>query len=579
MNNFNNTGGMHVCSAISIRYDIHTYGAVCWTLIIGVLLLLSVNNTFASPDPLQSVGPGQIQRQIESIPSPQEAPRAAALPESARTEVTLKEQSFVLSGVLIEGATRFATLEFLPFYKSYLGKKTTVDDLRKIAEAITEHYHKAGYFLSHTVLPAQRIEFGIVRIRVVEGYIADLKTDGKTNTHDPLLDKILQPVMVQRPLQRATLDKAFQSLAMLPGITFDPYVHPLAKHTGAYELALNMQQKQFDGSISIDNHGTKSIGPVEGMLTLQAFDLTGHHESYQFRFATTAETRELQFYDLSTEWLLGDNGARLQAGVSYTNAVPGGNLAPLGVHVESNHAQLGASYPLQRAANRSTYLGLMINQDSSHTDILDTRLIESRLTSAVLSLRHVSKHDKNAIHTMGVSVTQGLKLANSKVIDTLSETGPGKPDFTKLNLNYSYQQMLGKHVYVLFQLEGQYANETLPALTRYSVGGAVYGRAYDPSEIVGDSGMAGRLEIAYQQAQTAGPWHVSPYGFYDLGAVWQAHPTATVGHASLASTGLGVRIMNAGFSGYLEVDKPLTRMVATQGDKDLRVFGGLAYQF
>lgn len=552
---------------------------VCATLRMVVVWLLSVNSTFAAPDPLQSVGPGQIQRQIENIPSPQETPRAIALPKSARTEVMLNEQNFVLSGVLIEGATRFTTLEFLPFYQAYLGKKTTVDELRKIAEAITSHYHKAGYLLSHAVLPAQQIEFGIVRIRVEEGYIAEVKTGGKTYPNDPLLNKILQPVMLQRPLQRATLDKALRSLKILPGVSFHPQVRRLAEHAAAYELALNLQQKRFQGSISIDNHGTKPIGPVEGMLTLQAFDLTGHHESYQVRFATAAEIRELQFYDFDTEWLLGDNGARLQAGISYTKAVPGGNFAPLDVHVETRHAQLGVSYPIQRTANRSTYLGLTINQDNSHTDLVDTRLIESRLTSAVLSLRHVSQYAEKAIHTMGVSVTQGLKLANSEVIDTLSETGPGQPAFTKLNLNYSYEQRFGKQVYALFQLEGQYANETLPALARYSIGGAVYGRAYDPSEIVGDSGMAGRLEMAYQQVRIARNWDISPYVFYDLGAVWQAHPVAGAGYASLASTGLGVRIMNGGFSSYMEVDKPLTREVAAQGNNDIRVFGGLAYQF
>lgn len=552
---------------------------ICAVLRVVVGWLLSVNSTFAASDPLQSVGPGQIQRQIENIPSPQETPRALALPKSAKTEVMLNEQNFVLSGVLIEGATRFTTLGFLPFYQAYLGKKTTVDQLRKIAEAITGHYHKAGYFLSRAVLPAQQIEFGIVRLRVEEGYIAEVETGGKTHPNDPLLDKILRPVMLQRPLQRATLDKALQSLKTLPDITFDAHVRRLAEPAGAYELALNLQQKRFQGSINIDNHGTKPIGPVEGMLTLQAFNLTGHHESYQFRFATAADIRELQFYDLNTEWLLGDKGARMQAGISYTKAVPGGNLATLDVHVESRHAQLGVSYPIQLTASRSTYLGLTINQDNSHTDLADTRLIESRLTSTVLSLRHVSKYGENAGYTMGVSVTQGLKLANSEVFDILSETGPGEPAFTKLNLSYSYEQRFGKRLYTLLQLEGQYANETLPALARYSIGGAVYGRAYDPSEIVGDSGMAGRLEMAYRQVRIARNWDISPYVFYDLGVVWQARPIAGAGYASLASTGLGVRIMNGDFSSYMEIDKPLTRAVAAQGNNDIRVFGGLAYQF
>jgi len=559
-------------------HTIKKFVVACRTTTAGAFLLLPIS-AFAAPEPLLNIGPGQIQRQIESIPSQHNAPRAAPLPKSAQTEIKLKTQSFVLSSVLIEGATAFTNLDFLPLYKSYLGKKISVVDLRKIAEAITQRYHQDGYFLSHTVLPAQRIEFGIVRIRVVEGYIADLKINQKALSADPLIDKILRPVLMQRPLQRATLDRAIQNLEIFPGATFRPDLHALDERPGAYELALNLQQKHFAGSLGIDNHGTRYFGPVEGMLTLQAFDLTGHHESYQFRFATTAEPGELQFYDFSTEWLVGAGGSRLKAGITHTNAVPGGDLAQSGVKVESDHAQLGFWYPLQRAVDRSTYAGITVNQDSSHTDIFDTRLTDTRLTTAVLSLRHVYESEENTAHFIEGSLTQGLKLANSKVVDTLSETGPGRPDFTKLNLNYSYRRMLGQQMHMLFQVEGQYANETLPALARYSVGGATFGRAYDPSEIVGDSGMAARLEIAYRLRRSADHWSISPYGFYDIGAVWQANPTATAGYASLASSGLGVRMLNSGFSCYLEVDKPLTRRVAAQGNKDLRVFGGFAYQF
>lgn len=76
-------------------------------------------------------------------------------------------------------------------------------------------------------------------------------------------------------------------------------------------------------------------------------------------------------------------------------------------------------------------------------------------------------------------------------------------------------------------------------------------------------------------------WRVSPYSFYDLGAVRQLHSQSSVETASLASLGLGVRAAGAGFSAYLEIGKPLTRAVVSQGEdgKKERVFAGMAYQF
>ncbi|HKI81147.1 MAG TPA: hypothetical protein VKA04_05830, partial [Pseudodesulfovibrio sp.] len=85
----------------------------------------------------QTVGPGQVKRQIESMPSPLAAPRSVPLPQPAKTQVTMQARSFVLGGVLIEGAKAFKNLDFLPFYKPYLGKKVTVSTLRKVAESIT----------------------------------------------------------------------------------------------------------------------------------------------------------------------------------------------------------------------------------------------------------------------------------------------------------------------------------------------------------------------------------------------------------------------------------------------------------
>ncbi len=515
------------------------------------------------------------------MPSGQAAPKAVPLPNAAKTQVTLEAQSFVLSGVLIEGATAFKNLDFLPFYKSYLGKMITVNDLRKVADAITQRYHKAGYFLSFAFLPAQRIEFGIVRLRVIEGYVASWKITGKAHANDPILQKILNPMTDRHPLRRAVLDDAFQKLSSLPDIVFHPYVRPIKDRLGAYELILETGERHFGASLSVDNHGSEYLGPFQGVVAVRGFNLTGHHETYQFTTASTADTGELQYYDISSDWLLGISGARLQATIAYTAANPGGSLKSLDAHIENNRFRLGALYPLQRSANRSTNLNLAIDVYRSHTDLYNVTRIKERLASVELSLRHAFSLDSAATHSMGVILTKGLNIGDAESVDTQTGTEIGRPDFLKFNLYYTYLRVIAGRVELTTQLDGQYATSTLPGLELYSIGGQKFGAAYDPSEITGDSGAAGRVEITYLQAVTAADWSMSPYGFYDLGKVWQAGTRAAADSASLASCGLGMRASNGGFSSYLEIDKPLTRPVASQGDngKDLRVFGGIAYQY
>lgn len=565
-----------------IRYGLGRPSQPGWAVFIVILANLAHASTALAADALpQGFGSGQIEKQIEGMPSTQAAPQSAQLPEAAKTQVTMKEQSFVLTGVLIEGATVFDSLDFLPLYKSYLGEKTTVDDLRKIADAITRKYHGAGYFLSHTFLPAQRIEFGIVRIRVIEGYISNLRISGEVNGSDSLLKKMLRPVMEQRPLRREVLDAAFQNLSALPGLSLHPYVRALPEQLGAYELELRAEQKRFAVGLSIDNHGSEYIGPVQGVLALQAFDLTGQHETYQLKVATTSETSELHYYDISTEWLLGVKGARLQFGAARTTSNPGSLLKPLDAYIENDRIRLGVLYPLRRTANESTTLGMALVSYRSRTDLFGIKRLEDHLNSVMLSYRHVYRPEEAVTHVMGLSLTQGLNIAGSKVLDTQTGPGVGRPDFGKMAINYAYMLVI-KHRWELSALiDGQYAANALPGSERYSIGGAQFGRAYDPSEITGDHGLAGRLEMAFLQSNATRRWRISPYGFYDLGAVWQVHPQNSGGSASLASCGLGLRAASAGFSAYLEAGKPLTRAVASQGSdgKKARVFAGIAYRF
>jgi hemolysin activation/secretion protein len=535
----------------------------------------------AAPALPQGFGAGQVEKQVEGLPAAKPAPRAAPLPESAQTRVTLQAQSFVLSGVLVEGATVYHNLDFLPQYRDYLGHRITVQDLSRIADAITRKYHDDGYFLSHTLLPAQRIEFGIVRIRVIEGYIARWQVTGGSRADDPLLDKILDSVTAQRPLRRATLDAAFHKLAVLPDLSIHPYVRPLDDPLGAYVLELSAQRRRFAGAISIDNHGSEYIGPVEGVLALSAFDLTGHHESYQLKFATTSETGELHYYEFNSGWLIGTGGAVLQFGAARTLSYPGSLLKPLDAHIENERLFLGLLYPLQRTSDTAATAGLELSSYRSRTDLFGVKRLEDELHSLKLSYRYVHQPEENSTHVVSAALVQGLDVAGSKVVDVQNGSGIGQADFSKLTLDYEYLHVFRRRWEALVQIDGQYAADALPSSERYSLGGAGFGRAYDPSEITGDHGLAGRLELDYLYANGAGTRQLSPYVFYDLGKVWQVEPEVTGEEASLASAGLGARLAAAGVSAYLEAARPLTRPVASQGadGKDLRVFAGLSYEF
>ena len=116
----------------------------------------------------------------------------------------------------------------------------------------------------------------------------------------------------------------------------------------------------------------------------------------------------------------------------------------------------------------------------------------------------------------------------------------------------------------------------------FSLGGDQFGRGFDPSEVVGDHGIAGKLELRYSVHQPFdGIQSLMVYGFHDAGYVLQKTPVAgSPAKESLSSFGAGLRLFaSPSLSGFVELAKPMQRDVATEGDRNLRVFGGVSARF
>jgi len=105
----------------------------------------------------------------------------------------------------------------------------------------------------------------------------------------------------------------------------------------------------------------------------------------------------------------------------------------------------------------------------------------------------------------------------------------------------------------------QRASGPLYSVEEFGYGGQAFGRAYDSSEISGDHGAAGSLELRYDGWNNLQPVSISPYAFYDIGVVWN-DDTSQAKRESGASAGFGVRVSSdIGITGNIGIAFPLTR--------------------
>ncbi|MEZ5918475.1 MAG: ShlB/FhaC/HecB family hemolysin secretion/activation protein [Alphaproteobacteria bacterium] len=77
-------------------------------------------------------------------------------------------------------------------------------------------------------------------------------------------------------------------------------------------------------------------------------------------------------------------------------------------------------------------------------------------------------------------------------------------------------------------VRGQWASDALLASGGSGAGGVNYGRACDPSEIVGDEGVAGKVEVQWNEPRKFDMFEdYQLYGFYDIGKVWNQDATTS----------------------------------------------------
>ena len=550
----------------------------------GALLFLSLlfGPMVMAATPGPNYAPGQIERQLDDTrhAKPPPAEEAVSIQRTTDNRAADDQPSFILSAVLIEGVSVYKTVDFVPLYQQLLGTPVTYESLVDLADAITRFYRRDGYLLAHAFIPKQHISHGVIRIRIQEGYVLAVDTGQTIQTGSPVREQ-LQFLQNQRPLTRDGFQRVVMALRALPDIDIRPQFSEAPDEPGAFILHLNMRQKHVDGVITVDNRGSELVGPVKAIMNLRTFNLTGQHEVYQAKLATTADANELQYAELSTVWPLPLTGLTLHVSGFRTTSRPGGSLEDYDVYVDNRGLTLGLSYMLIASFDRQLTLTGDLAQYQSRTDVKNVPYLEDRLDHFTLALADIRKLDSGALASYSIGMTHGLDLDNTFTRNYVSPDQNAETDFAKIDLDGYYQRNIFSGRALSISASAQYALDKLPNSQRFSVGGSRFSNANDPSEISGDHGLGLRIELAGKPHETLSRLSARLFAYYGVGATWNINDNKVDECESAASLGTGMRFSSAAVSGFIEAGKPLTRAVAEQGAdyKDTRVFAGMTLRF
>jgi len=495
----------------------------------------------------------------------------------------LKGVKFVLKQLFIQGTTIYDKKAFKHLYSNYLKKELTLKDIYEIAQSITNKYRNDGYILSKAIVPPQKINNGVVHLRIIEGYIDKIKIQGPVRGPRKLINQYKKKILKSRPLRALDLERYLLLIDDLPGVAAKSVLTPSEDKPSATTMTLILADKIFEGHIGTDNRGSKFNGPYEFSGGLTANSLLGDHSKTGLQGVVTSQTEELLFLNAFYDLPVNQEGTRLFFSGSVSESEPGSSLKKFEINGDSSAITLRLTHPFFRSRGKNLTGHLGFTGRNSTTKILGSLDSEDRLRVMTMGFSYDFADKNKGVNLIRLNLSQGLNIfdATESGSSNLSRT-EGRSDFTKLTGSFMRMQSIAPSWNLLGAASWQYSFDKLLASEEFGVGGSQYGRAYDSSEITGDHGIAFKVEL--QKAFRPAWDYLSDfqlYSFLDYGSVWNKVQTSTgAKRQDLTSIGLGMRFnVTDSISGYLEMNKPVSDNVAAEGNKDPRLFFSLSKRF
>jgi hemolysin activation/secretion protein len=508
---------------------------------IAIAVFLSgISSKLAALEPLQ--GPADAGR-VETRP-PMQLPKyllpGLVIPEP-KSQLDLppefKMLRFRLKSVKLEGAKAIPEAELAAIYGEDINQSIPLSRMWEIAEKISQHYQQKGYFLSRAYVPAQELDMeGSFTIHVVEGYIGRITIDPELPRQD-LFKALITPLILKTPIDAQTIETFMLRMNDLPGYSFFGTLRALPEgEEGAVELRIEHKPKEAQGSVTINNYGSVFLGPNQQRVTYQ--DAIVPLQQTTVSVSSTLPAREMKYASIIQEVPLAP-AWKLELAADYVSAHPGDALKPNDINSTSTSKSVGVHYQLLRERDENVSITAKIEHKNVASNFLGT----SPLTRDWLRvLRGGVAYDVadrwGGQNVVTLDISRGLKMwgaseAGEQNLSRIDAT----PHFTKLEFSALRQQPLDTDFTLTGRLRGQWSSRPLYSSEQIGFGGPAMGRAYDASEITGDHGINGSLEMRHQGWALAEALRLSPYIFAELGKVWKINSER--GDNAAASVGFG----------------------------------------
>lgn len=486
---------------------------------------------FLQPAPQPSAEPNQVPPTVAPQPP---SPVPQPLPNTV----------IQVQKIQVVGSTILSQDEINALVKPLEGRSVTLEQLRQIADKITEIYLNRGYITSRAVLPPQTITAGIVQIKVIEGKLGPIEVEGAKRLHQSYIRSRIR-LGAGIPLSTASLEDQLRLLRVDP--LFDNVEASLRAGEGESILIVRVSEANpFQSSFSFDNYSPPSVGSERLGVSLRHRNITGNGDELAAAYYRSLGDSDV--FDFSYRVPLNPMNGTLQLRAAPNrNSIVQAPFDTFDISGKSHLFELSYRQPLRRTPIEEFALSAGVTYQTGRTFLAgkpfpfgigpDAQGVTT--TTAIKLGQDYIRRDPQGAWALRSQFTIGTSL-----FDATQNEGsiPDGQFLSWLGQVQRVQRLNDKHLLILQSDLQLSANSLLPS-QQFVIGGGQSLRGYRQNVRSGDNGFRVSIEdrITLQRDASGNPkLQLAP--FLDAGTVWNVanNPNKLTNQRFLAGAGLGV---------------------------------------
>ena len=417
---------------------------------------------------------------------------------AAPAQKPVATQRFDIDDFAVQGAETLPQIEIEEALYPFLGPNRTADDVEKARAALEKAYHDKGFQTVSVSVPQQNAQGKVITLKVTELKVGRLRVK---NSRYFDLDKVKERASSLREGTVPNFGDVTKDIVVLNQWP-DRRVTPALRAgvaPGTVDVDLNVEDKlPLHATAELNNRQSPNTTPLRFNATVHYDNLWQLGHSLSFTYQVAPQRRA------DAEVFSGSYLAR----VPYVDWV---NMLFYAVKSSSDVATLGGTNivgPGQIFGTRAVmtlptrenlFHTLSFGIDYKHFDQtvnLGASGFASPVTYYPLVASYGATFQQEKFTTqMNAAITYNLRTPSSSPTDFDNKRFFASANFTHFNLDVSHTQELPEGFQLYGKVQGQIADGPLVSSEQLSIGGLDTVRGYLESEVLGDNGAVGNLEL------------------------------------------------------------------------------------